>query len=217
MSNQQPPSGGGVLVVGLLGLLVCTLLAPIAWIMGSSYTKQCAQLGVQPDGAGTAGKILGIIGTVFLFLGIIGVILAIVLPILFGAAIIGGAAMAIMQMPIDGVQDHVRNAAIDPQSAYYDCAEELQLSMSVEEFAAHVERYRATVYDAQLLDLGAEFEGESSYVPVSGTAVGTDGVSRRVTFYVIEESGPNEPLTYRFVRLELDGDAVTPLSPEQDE
>ncbi|HLY12364.1 MAG TPA: DUF4190 domain-containing protein [Planctomycetota bacterium] len=66
-----PPSDtGGVaaLVVGILGFMFCQVLAPVAWAMGSSYEKDCRARGVLPSGAGTAGRILGIVGTVFLFL-----------------------------------------------------------------------------------------------------------------------------------------------------
>ncbi|HZF00071.1 MAG TPA: DUF4190 domain-containing protein [Planctomycetota bacterium] len=71
-----PPSTGpktdnaGVapLVVGVLGFMFCQLLGPIAWAMGSRYEKDCRARGLVPSGAGTAGKILGIVATVILFL-----------------------------------------------------------------------------------------------------------------------------------------------------
>jgi hypothetical protein len=62
--------GGGMapLIVGILGFIVCQLFAPVAWAMGSSYEKDCRTRGVAPSGAGRAGKILGIVGTVLLFI-----------------------------------------------------------------------------------------------------------------------------------------------------
>lgn len=60
--------GMAPLVVGILGFLVCQLLAPVAWAMGSTYEKECRARGLAPSGTGTAGKILGIVGTVFLFI-----------------------------------------------------------------------------------------------------------------------------------------------------
>jgi hypothetical protein len=88
------PDGSSVLIVGIIaiaGLITgCTLLAgPFAWIMGSNYEKKCAALGVEPDGSGKAGKILGIIATVLLGLSILcfgGYFLLIALAI-------GGGAM----------------------------------------------------------------------------------------------------------------------------
>ena len=59
-------SGAGALVVGILGWMFCGLISPIAWAMGSAYEARCRSLGVEPGGAGKAGKILGIIGTLFL-------------------------------------------------------------------------------------------------------------------------------------------------------
>jgi hypothetical protein len=66
------PSGTTVLVVGLLSIIVCNWLGPVAWVMGNNYEKQCRALGVPPDGAGTGGKILGIIGTVLMGLCCLG-------------------------------------------------------------------------------------------------------------------------------------------------
>ena len=60
--------GGGVhvLVVGLLGLMFCQLLAPVAWILGANYVSDCRRRGVTPGGPGYAGKILGIVGTLMI-------------------------------------------------------------------------------------------------------------------------------------------------------
>jgi hypothetical protein len=57
-----------VFVLGLLGILVCQILAPIAWVKGNTYVKVCAIQGVPPNGLGVAGRILGIIGTL-MFVG----------------------------------------------------------------------------------------------------------------------------------------------------
>ncbi len=70
MSEQPPPQGTVVLILGLVGLLICALAAPVAWIMGNNYKRQCEELGVEPDGAGTTGRILGIVGTVLLVLSL---------------------------------------------------------------------------------------------------------------------------------------------------
>lgn len=70
-SGPVTDSGGTApLVVGILGVVVCQLLAPVAWAMGSSYEKECRARGVQPSGAGRAGRILGIVGSVLLFISL---------------------------------------------------------------------------------------------------------------------------------------------------
>ena len=62
-----------ILVLGIMGLLVCQVLAPIAWYMGSQEVTAIDIGRRDPAGRGTAnaGRILGIIGTVFLIIGVI--------------------------------------------------------------------------------------------------------------------------------------------------
>ena len=48
------------------------LLGPIAWAMASSYESDCRAKGIPVSGAGKAGKVIGIIGTIFLALNLIG-------------------------------------------------------------------------------------------------------------------------------------------------
>ena len=77
MSNPQYPppttgtsSGNGtlILVLGILSLIGCSILGPVAWVMGNNALPTAS-----PDQQGqvNAGRICGIIGTVFLILGII--------------------------------------------------------------------------------------------------------------------------------------------------
>jgi TRAP-type C4-dicarboxylate transport system permease small subunit len=61
------------LVLGILGLVCCGVLAPIAWYIGKQEL-QAIERGEAPaggQGSAKAGQILGIIGTVFLILGIL--------------------------------------------------------------------------------------------------------------------------------------------------
>jgi uncharacterized membrane protein YjgN (DUF898 family) len=66
-----------VLVLGILGVVVCGILAPIAWAMGNTELEAIDSGRRPPENRGTAnaGRILGIIGTVLLAIGIIFVIL----------------------------------------------------------------------------------------------------------------------------------------------
>ena len=69
-ASTSDSGGMAPLVVGILAFLFCQLAGPVAWAMGSSYEKDCRARGVLPSGAGTAGKILGIVSTVFVFIAL---------------------------------------------------------------------------------------------------------------------------------------------------
>ena len=61
------------LVLGILGIVICGVLAPVAWVMGNNEIQAIDAGRRPPENRGTAnaGKILGIIGTVFLVIGLI--------------------------------------------------------------------------------------------------------------------------------------------------
>jgi len=61
------------LVLGILGLVLCPLCAPFAWALGRKAEQQVDASGGMLTGRGeaTAGKILGIIATVLVILGIL--------------------------------------------------------------------------------------------------------------------------------------------------
>jgi hypothetical protein len=60
-----------VFVLGLLGVIVCSLLAPFAWKKGNTYMAVCMIHGIQPEGLAVAGRILGIFGSVILALTVV--------------------------------------------------------------------------------------------------------------------------------------------------
>ncbi len=66
--------GTGILVMGILGWAVCGIFNPIAWAMGASHEARCRAAGIEPSGAAKAGKILGMIGTILLIVGVLIVI-----------------------------------------------------------------------------------------------------------------------------------------------
>lgn len=96
-SGQQPYGAPGqwqvapkhpkatlVLVLGILGLVVCQVLGPFAWVMGN---RAVAEIDANPgvyDGRGEAqaGRILGIIATIILILSILVVAFFLVLIII---------------------------------------------------------------------------------------------------------------------------------------
>lgn len=62
-----------VLVLGILGIVICGILAPFAWVMGNRELEAIDAGRRPPENRGTAnaGRILGIIGSVLLGLAII--------------------------------------------------------------------------------------------------------------------------------------------------
>jgi hypothetical protein len=70
------------MILGILGILVCSVLSPFAWV----YGKRAEAAVDASNGAyggrdmATAGKVLGIIGTVLLVIGVlVGVVFLIAL------------------------------------------------------------------------------------------------------------------------------------------
>ena len=66
-------NGSTALVLGILGLLLCQIFAPFAWVMGNKAIAAIDAGRADPNERTNAnvGRILGIIGTVFLVLGLI--------------------------------------------------------------------------------------------------------------------------------------------------
>jgi Domain of unknown function (DUF4190) len=73
------------LVLGIVGVVCCYFLGPVALFIGNASRQRIAASGGTLGGSGmaTAGFVLGIIGTVFLVLAAIGVV--------FYAVVIGAA------------------------------------------------------------------------------------------------------------------------------
>jgi uncharacterized membrane protein YjgN (DUF898 family) len=74
---RDHPSSTTVLVLGILGLVVCQVLSPFAWVMGNRVVREIdasrGQLGGRS--AANAGRICGIIGTALLALSALLVVL----------------------------------------------------------------------------------------------------------------------------------------------
>lgn len=79
-----PPSGGSSgrattsLVLGILGVICCGLLAPVAWYLGSQELQAIAagQAPAAGEGVAKAGKILGIVGSILLILSLVWIFFA---------------------------------------------------------------------------------------------------------------------------------------------
>jgi len=70
---QEDSQATTVLVLGILGLVLCQILGPFAWVMGNKELAAIDDGRRTPDNRGTAqaGKVLGIIATVLMIIGIL--------------------------------------------------------------------------------------------------------------------------------------------------
>ena len=80
-------------MLGILGVMLCPICGPIAWSLGRAAESEIDAGGGQLGGRGlaTAGKILGIIGTVFLIL----LVLFLIIGIGLGTMIEGGSSTVV--------------------------------------------------------------------------------------------------------------------------
>ena len=83
---QSAVNGTLILVLGILSVVLCQILGPVAWVMGNNALQTLDAGGGDPSQRQlvTIGRILGIIGTVLLILGILWTIFVVGLGI-FGA------------------------------------------------------------------------------------------------------------------------------------
>ena len=79
------PQATTVLVLGILGVVLCGVLAPFAWVMGNKAIKEIRANPTAFSGESevSAGRILGIIGTMLLILGVLVLAVAVVFIGLF--------------------------------------------------------------------------------------------------------------------------------------
>ena len=80
---QNAPGAVPALVLGIIGVLLCSLCAPFAWWQGKSAENAIAASGGRYGGKGmaTTGKILGMVGVGLMILGIIAFIVLVVIGV----------------------------------------------------------------------------------------------------------------------------------------
>lgn len=68
------------LVLGILSVVLCQFLGPVAWVIGQGAVREIDASGGRLGGRGSAnaGRILGIIATVLLVLGLLFLVLVLV-------------------------------------------------------------------------------------------------------------------------------------------
>jgi hypothetical protein len=80
--GQQPenhPNATTALVLGIVGVICCSLTAPFAWVMGKKAMDEIDASGGRLGGRGNAqaGYVLGILGTILMVLGIVFIAIAV--------------------------------------------------------------------------------------------------------------------------------------------
>jgi uncharacterized membrane protein len=79
-SYPEPSQATTALVLGILGIICCPPLAIFAWVMANNELEgiKAGRRGPENEGTANASRILGIIGTALLALGLIVVMLGFV-------------------------------------------------------------------------------------------------------------------------------------------
>ena len=72
----EHPQGTTILVLGILGIVVCAVLAPVAWVMGNNALREIdAQPGRYSNrGIVQAGRLCGTIYSLFLLVMLVGLV-----------------------------------------------------------------------------------------------------------------------------------------------
>lgn len=67
------PNGTKILVLGILSLVLCQVLGPVAWVMGNNALREIDAAGGVAANRGNvvAGRVCGIIASVLLILGVL--------------------------------------------------------------------------------------------------------------------------------------------------
>jgi hypothetical protein len=86
VARPDHPRATTSMILGILGLVICSGCAPFAWSIGGKAVKEIDASGGAYGGRGQAqaGYVMGIIGTILLGLSIIGGILWLVFVVIVG-------------------------------------------------------------------------------------------------------------------------------------
>ncbi len=81
MGPREHPQGTLILILGIVSIVCFQLVGPVAWVMGNRALREidANPAGYSNRGTVNAGRICGIIGTIFLILGVVFTILWVVL------------------------------------------------------------------------------------------------------------------------------------------
>lgn len=84
---MQHHRGGLILALGIISIVVCGFVGPVAWVMGTRDLEEMRQGRMDPLGKGLteAGRICGMVGTALLVLGILLTIVWVLFVVLAAA------------------------------------------------------------------------------------------------------------------------------------
>lgn len=84
---MEPHRGVLILVFGILGIVVCGIFAPIAWIMGNGDMAKIRSGAMDPEGEQLTniGRILGMVGCILMLVGLCGGFLIGIMGVMSGA------------------------------------------------------------------------------------------------------------------------------------
>jgi len=85
---QDPGRGTLILVLGIVSLVCCTLVGPLAWIWGKQDLEKIKRGEISPEAEQMTkiGMILGIVGSVLLILQAVGGCVYIIFVVIIGMA-----------------------------------------------------------------------------------------------------------------------------------
>lgn len=88
MPAPDHPRATTALVLGILGIVLCSVCAPFAWVIGGNAVKEIDASGGTVGGRGQAqaGRIMGIVGTAIMVLGVLFVVAAVILGLAVGSS-----------------------------------------------------------------------------------------------------------------------------------
>lgn len=80
-SYMYAPRAGTILVFGILSLVVCSILGPVAWVMGNEELRRIDSGQTSPEGRSNVqtGRILGIVTSVLLMVAVLFIVFALIL------------------------------------------------------------------------------------------------------------------------------------------
>ena len=76
--NPYESRGTTVMVLGILSLVICGLLGPVAWVMGNNIKGEALAAGYDEPGNSKAGRICGMVSSGLLILGVVFLIFAVI-------------------------------------------------------------------------------------------------------------------------------------------
>jgi len=71
MGNPFESEGTKIMIFGILSLVVCGLLGPVAWVMGNGLKAKAEAAGYPEPGNAKAGRICGMVASVLMIVGIL--------------------------------------------------------------------------------------------------------------------------------------------------